>query len=61
MPGHWKILHENRQLTRKANHMEIFHNPMLPCCVIGFFEVKKDSPKVLLFEEGIPYEGLHEN
>ena len=41
--------------------MEIFHNAVLPWCVIGFFEVKKDSHNVVLFKEGIPYEGLHVN
>ena len=42
----------------KANHVEIF---IMLCCyvVIGFFEVEKDSDDVLLFKEGIPYEGLH--
>ena len=45
----------------KAYHMEILHNAMLPCCVIGFVKVKKDSHTVLLFKKGIPYEGLHAN
>ena len=48
-------------MTMKANLMEILHNAILPCCVIGFFKVEKDSNNVLLFKEGIPYEGLHAN
>ena len=41
--------------------MEILHNAVLPCLVIGFFEVKEDSHNMLLFKEGIPYEGLPVN
>ena len=45
----------------EANRIEIFHNAVLPHCVIGFFEVDKDSYNVLLFKEGILYERLHAN
>ena len=41
--------------------MEILHNAVLPHCVIGFFQVEKDSHNVLLFKEGILFEGLHES
>ena len=56
-----EIPNEYRQVTTKANCMEILHNAVLPRCVIGFFKVEKDSHNVLLFKEGIPYEGLHAN
>ena len=45
----------------KANRMEILHNAMLPCCVISFFNVEKDSHNMLLFKESVFYEGLRAN
>ena len=53
-PVFYKMCNTNGKVPSHAEAMEVLHNPILPCGVISFLQIKEHRNYVLIMDESFP-------